>query len=349
MTRPPDQAGLDFGDTAPVPDDTLPSIGRKVTQLASHRRDKFQRLWEEAEAIHRESAASIGQVGYINRTLVQATLPHAEPKGNPPVWGRHAGAYSLVIQPGMYLRQETVVDTRGRTSTVEVPTSVGYPYGSKPRLILAWLGREVKAKREPVIQLGRSLSDFMSQIGIDSSTGGKTGSITYLREQMRRLFSARIMLTEDPKAGSRAFDQSYMQIAERQRLWWDTEGEDGPGRGPSMVRLNESFYRDMLDNGVPLDMRALKALKQSPLELDVYSWLTYRMVSVHTRTVVPWEALMLQFGTGTQNPRKFRFMLRRAMRSVLTVYSEARIDVDHDTGLVLLPSPTSVPKVRSIR
>ncbi|MGB5163119.1 MAG: replication protein RepA [Thermoanaerobaculia bacterium] len=40
------------------------------------------------------------------------------------------------------------------------------PYGRYPRLLMAWLTTEAVRTREPVLQLGPSLSSFMSQLGI---------------------------------------------------------------------------------------------------------------------------------------------------------------------------------------
>ncbi len=39
----------------------------------------------------------------------------------------------------------------------------------------------------------------------------------------------------------------------------------------------DSESRDRARPAVPIDLRALNALKGSPLALDIYSWLTYRM------------------------------------------------------------------------
>jgi len=43
-------------------------------------------------------------------------------------------------------------------------------------------------------------------------------------------------------------------------------------------------------------MRAFQVLKKSPLALDVYCWLTYRLCYLKTKTEVPWPALRGQFG-----------------------------------------------------
>ena len=50
-----------------------------------------------------------------------------------------------------------------------------------------------------------------------------------------------------------------------------------PNSFNSVVVLSAEFYDELVAHAVPIDLRALKALKSSPLALDIYSWLTYRM------------------------------------------------------------------------
>jgi len=322
----------------------------KVVSIDEARTRKFDRLYLEADAIAREDAWKAGEVGFISRTLVQATLPYKEIKGNPPVWGRTAGRYSLVIQPGVYLRDEATVDSSGRRRVSSQPTFIGYPYGTKPRLILSWLGREIKRKGERQIVLGKSLGQFMNALGVDSISGGRNGSITQVREQMRRLFSARIALIEDSTTRlttGHAVDWSMegMSIADSQRFWWDAKNPNQDALFDSTVTLSERFFNDMRDNGVPLDMRILRALKNSPLELDLYSFLTYRFFTLSKRTTIPWEYLQVQFGTATKSERRFRQQLRSALKSVLAVYTDAKVDPDSPAGLILFPSRSSVRKI----
>lgn len=295
---------------------------------------KFKRLFEEALAIQSHDAWKTGDVGFVNRVMVQATLPYKEPKGEPSAWGRRAGNTSLVIQPGMYLAKDA-------TSGEFRPKSLGYPFGSKPRLILAWLGREVKQQKSREISLGKSLSQFLSELGIDNASGGQRGTITQTREQMRRLFAARIALVDDVTPNQVNWSMEGMQIADRTQLWWDPARPDQGDLFESKVHLSERFYNELNTRSVPVDMRALRVLRASPFELDLYSWLTYRFFSLTKRTVVPWEALQMQFGSDEKNERKFRWQLRKALRSVLTVYQEANVDAA-PSGLVLMPSRTSV-------
>lgn len=100
---------------------------------------------------------------------------------------------------------------------------------------------------------------------------------------------------------------------------------------------------------VPVDIRALVALKRSSLALDLYSWLTYRMSYMRKRTRVPWSVLQHQFGLGypltARGLGNFRRNTLIALRKVEAIYPAiANRVVDTGGTLELLPSATHVPK-----
>ena len=96
-------------------------------------------------------------------------------------------------------------------------------------------------------------------------------------------------------------------------------------------------------HAVPIDLRALKALKSSPLALDIYSWLTYRMSYLRKPCLIPWEALKAQFGAAYGRPRDFKRKFLRHLRDVLHVYPGARL-CERPAGLFLQPSRTHLPR-----
>ncbi len=67
----------------------------------------------------------------------------------------------------------------------------------------------------------------------------------------------------------------------------------------SWIELGEKFDDAVTLSSVPVDLRALRALKRSPLALDLYAWLTYTaFVATKARKprTVPREALHAQMG-----------------------------------------------------
>ncbi|WP_169813148.1 replication protein RepA [Nocardia jejuensis] len=269
--------------------------------------------------------------------FTQTSLPYRDP-GDVPWWGRRNGDLSLTVQPGV------TVGPDGQTR------SIGYPYGTMPRLILTFLSTEAVRTKSPEIVLGNSLNEFMGSLGL-RSTGGKNGSITRMRAQSERLFKASLSI--EYKGDSKRQVGAKLSVASAYNLWWTEGGISDPSDSQaslftSVVMLSDEFFREVTAHPVPLDMNALKVLGGSALRLDIYAWLTYRMYSVRKQTTVPWELLWLQFGsTAADNRfrrRQFRLDFTRQMAQVLTVYPQAKVDAT-ESGLVLYPSPTHVPPV----
>lgn len=128
----------------------------------------LQKLEDRAVSIMGTTAQEAKSLGFSTRVLVQASLPHREPQNDPRAWVRTNGNYSLIIQPG--------IDRNG--------ASIGFPYGNIPRLVLAYLTTSVVRTRSREIDLGRSLSAFMKDIGLYSN--GR--DIRRMKEQLQRLF-----------------------------------------------------------------------------------------------------------------------------------------------------------------
>ena len=116
----------------------------------------------------------------------------------------------------------------------------------------------------------------------------------------------------------------------------------------STVTLSAQFFEQVTESPVPIDLRAVRALKRSPLALDLYTWAT-RRVSYLTRPIlISWSSLQLSFGVGYADTPQGRFRFREnaldALRRVLVVYPQLRID-EQTRGLLLRPSATHVAKV----
>lgn len=274
-------------------------------------------LVNEALAIEAQAAQDAGALGFMARALTQATIPHSKKDGN-----------EFVRKNGYF------------TLTIIAPSSVGLPYGSIPRLLLSWVSTEVVRTRESTLVMGDSMSDFMRQLDL-KPTGGRCGSITRLRDQSMRLFSSMIRYTYSGQ--SKARHDGGFCIASNSYLWWDNPQAGDPWEKRSRVEITQEFYKEIIANPAPIDLRALKALKQSPMALDIYCWLTYRMSYLSRQTVIPWEALQMQFGSEYGRTRDFKEAFIGHLKAVCVVYPKARVEV-LEQGLKLMPSPTHVSK-----
>ena len=112
----------------------------------------------------------------------------------------------------------------------------------------------------------------------------------------------------------------------------------------SSVLLNETFFREVVDRPVPINMVALKVLarERSPMALDIYNWLTYRMSYLRKDQLVPWELLQLQFGGDYARTRAFKEKFLERLKLVKAVYRDVKVSVASE-GLILSPSPSHIP------
>lgn len=277
--------------------------------------DSLNSLIEQSLAIGDEDAREAGALGFMARAMVQATLPHSKVEGSEFV--RRNGKFSL---------------------TINAPSAIGLPYGSVPRLLLAWLTTEAVKTKSRELELGDSMAAFMGELGM-SPTGGARGDITRLKNQSRRLFNSSV--TASYEDDDKAADMGY-RLTDKSILWWHSKDPEQAGLWKSTVTLSEQFFNEVVDRPVPIDMRAIKALKRSPMALDIYNWLTYRMSYLKRPTVIPWAGVSMMLGSNYSEPRDFKKAFLYELRKVLVVYPQVKAEA-LDDGLLIKPSPTHIP------
>jgi hypothetical protein len=294
----------------------------------------FSRLLDAAVEIQMEPNAT--EIAFMARALVQATLPHSDP-GPVPIWGRTNGRLTLTIKPDWELDPKT-----------RVARSVGIPYGTIPRLLLFWITTEAVKTKARRLELGDSLSAFMRELGL-TPTGGRWGSIPRLREQMNRLFRAKISFDMCREAnGEQSTAWVDMQVAPKGELWWSHHQPDQPSLWKSWIELGDSFFEAICSAPVPVDLRALKALKSSPMALDLYAWMNYRTFTLECngkQQFVSWRGLVQQLGADYADLDNFRKKAKAAIKKVKLVSPSIQVDYV-DGGLVLKPGKTAIAPKR---
>lgn len=267
---------------------------------------------ERPEFLH----AVLCQVGMPRRRLTERTFE------------RTSGTASLKIDAG------ELWDGR---RWVEQPL----PYGAPPRLVLVHVSGEAVRTRSPVVEVGHSIRGFMRELGMDP--GGR--ELARFKRQTCALAACTMRLGTVSRDGSprtvtaqpiESFEAWLHPTGEQRTLW------------PGMLELSARFYETVLAHAVPLDPRALAALRGSALALDCYSWLAHRLCRVRKPegVKVTWRNLRDQFGQEYRDPRDFRRKILRALRAALAAYPHARVE-QVDGGLVLRPSPPPIRKTIS--
>lgn len=303
-------------------------------QLSLSSRD--ERLIDTGVVIGQQEAAP-EERAFLTRYLIQATLPHRQPRGNPPIWHRTNGNYSLTVRPGW------VTDPRTRA-----PHCVGYPAGSLPRLLMFWLTTEAVRTGSRRLVLGNTLADFMKALGLNHRNGGpgsERSDRARLRLQMDRLFRATISFEYTNVTVNRWLD---MQIAPKGEMWWSLGSSDRQSTlWENWIELGEAFYESIISSPVPVDVRALRELRQSPLALDLYAWSAYKTYCV-SRSGRPqrlsWRQLHEQLGADYTDTQNFKKKAKAALRRICVVYPGLRLE-DVPGGLIIKPGrPAISPK-----
>lgn len=270
------------------------------------------------------------EAAFMARQLVQCTLPHANP-GNIPLWKRSNGNLVLGIQQGYDLKSGQ---------------ALGYPYGSIPRLLLFWITTEVLRVGQRRLELGRSLHAFMKKLGLDPSSRGKRSDAVRLKDQMRRLFGAHISFDQTVSDGTTIGQRwLHMPVAPKGELWWDPKQPNQDDLWGSWIELGEEFYRAITQAPIPVDMRALQALRRSPLALDLYAWCCYRTFAVARSGkphFVSWAALMEQLGTDYTDRKDFKRHATGALKKIQAVYPGLNLEFKPG-GVQINPGRLAIP------
>lgn len=283
------------------------------------------KLIENAIILEEEDAKEAGRLGYMARTLVQATLPHSDPKTNEFV--RVNGHYTLEMI---------------------APSSVGLPYGSIPRIILAWITTEAVRTKNKHIYLGENLSSFLHKLGFEN-TGGKRGDITRVKEQLKRLLKTHISISYIYKNVEQI--KNIQAISQSQSLWL-TNNQDATVIWQTELILNQEFFEEIINHPVPIDLGVIQEIKNSSLAIDIYCWVTYRCFSLKRDTLIPWDKLFLQFGTGYSDDKSGRYAFKKRfieqLNKVCLMYSRLNVDAQ-PSGLFLKRSlPHITPKSKEL-
>ncbi|MBC8427546.1 MAG: pirin [Proteobacteria bacterium] len=275
-------------------------------------------ILDTAIDIHENDAREAKQIGYGARALIMATLPHRDPKTN--FYERVNGGYKLSIL---------------------APPNVGIPYGVIPRLVMIYLTKRCIETKNREIKLGDNLSEFMKELGLNV-TGGKYGTITSLRKQIKRLFKCTISFEYSDKKTDYGRN---IYIADEYYLFWEDSNDIETPK--NTVILGERLFNEIVNHKVPIDLRAIKCLRRSALALDIYMWSTWRVYSIKKPTLISWGDLRIQFGSDYSDTAKGKYTFKRnfveQLSKVKAVYPKLDAFPGED-GLILSPSPTHVPK-----
>lgn len=304
-------------------DDTLDLFGLPVTPTSSIPR-KTKRLIEAAASI---AAGPPERTDFLHAVLCQVGMPRKKALGRS--FERSSGSASILLEAGKLWNGTHFVDQP-------------LPYGAKPRLVMIHVSTEAVKTRNRTIPLGDSIRQFLIALGIDP-TGGKRGNYTMFKRQMEALAACRMTL--GMTAGGRAQTIDAKPISKFEA--WLTPDDGQLAMWPGLLELSQEFYDTLIEHAVPLNHEAIVSIKDSAMDLDVYSWLAHRLCRVNKAdgVSVSWKALKEQFGQEYERMTHFRAEFLDSLRQVSAVYPDAKLE-QTNIGLKLYPSRPPIPKTQ---
>lgn len=263
-----------------------------------------QRLADAAVAIRSDPSP---RVDFLHSLLCQIGMPRRFTDAR--TFERRNGHASILIEAGKLW---------DGSDWVEQPL----PCGAIPRLVMVHVSSEAVRTRSRSVEVGHSTRQFLTTLGMQTS-GGARGGYRALKRQIQALAACRLSLGMQSEGRVTTIDAKPIR---RFEAWLHQDGGQGT-LWPGVLELSEEFYGTLVEHAVPLDPRALAALRHSAMALDVYAWLAHRLrrVAGAGGTKLSWRNLYEQFGQEYRSAKDFKKQFRQALRQALVVYPDARV------------------------
>jgi len=320
-------AKVDNAKKAPAQKRRSSATKKATTTSGSEKADKPRKQPTRADIALIDASAQImetpptgNDLAFNHGILCQVGLPRAKVEGGS--FLRQSGDAWVHVQAGL------LDEGKG-------PVQQPVPYGPLPRLALAWVSTYAVRHKAQEIPIGESAAEFMRLMGMERE--GRRYST--LRTQMHALAACRLQM------GFKGRTYNAQPI-EHFDAWINDKDSDQRPLWPGTLSLSDSFYNILMERPVPLDNRALLALKGSALALDIYCWLAHRLHRIEGRPLVlHWRSIREQFAqeyTGKDPDKDFKKKFLPALHKVLMVYPDAKVK-QVTGGLLLMASPPPVP------
>lgn len=304
-----------------MPRNNSTELGKKATDSYPKEPKSIAKFIEEALMLQTEEARQAGALGYMSKTLVQATMPHSKPKES--TFIRRNGHYTL---------------------TMMANPDFGLPYGSLARLLMSWMTTEAVQTKNRQLVLGDNLSSFMGELDL-VPTGGRWGSITRLKDQLKRLISCSVQFKYEDEEQLRFRKIDPVESAD---LFWTPRDPEQGALFESTITLSQPFFEEAVKSPIVFRLETLKLLKQSSMAVDLYIWTTYRNSYATKPFYIPWEALQMQFGADypltQRGKRDFKRNFLLALKKVAVAYPDAAKLRDEGKNLLFIPGQPDVAK-----
>jgi hypothetical protein len=214
----------------------------------------------------------------------------------------------------------------------------GLPFG-QDRLLLLWIATMAVWQKTREIHF-RSAAAILEAFGLP-----KDGRYyKRLIAGFERIFYSTFFFSNDQQVGEATImERQSFRFVKDAKLWYAEpdapQSEAVQPRPENVIVLSEEFWREIQDHPIPVDLAVIKALADSPGNLDLYVWLVWRCWTAKGPACVPLfgpEGLVSQLGISEKlRQRDFRRQILQWLKVIRQLWPDCPVSVA-ETGTCLI-------------
>ena len=222
----------------------------------------------------------------------------------------------------------------------------GLPFG-QDRLLLIWISSMATWQKNRVIRF-RSAAMILETFGLPKDGRYYKRLIAGFE---RIFYSTFYFASDEQDAEAVVITRASFRLVKDLRLWYlkenGFENVPGPHRPENLIVLSEEFWREIQEHPIPVDLSVVRALADSPGNLDLYVWLVWRCWTARAPASVPLfgpGGLISQLGISERlRERDFRRQIVQWLKLTQQLWPECPVTIAEDgTCLLVKPTKTSV-------
>ncbi len=264
-------------------------------------------------------------IGFLPAAAVQCFFPQKRLPEGEREWSVSHGNTTLEVSAGR-------IAVRGDPRKMR---TANVPYGRLARLLFAYVIGQVVKSKSPNIDMGTSLRNFMTRLGI--AIDGRAGK--KLTEAVEDLAAASFILGQ---WGDGTVHTEYARVVKQVSFWLEPDDGQRTFWTPEIV-LTDDFHDQVQAHRVPVDMDHLAQFR-SPRRMDLYTWLSHRTAQIPRGRSVRIALRELQpfFAPDIAEIRYFKRKLQIDLKTIASVWPHFNVEIQGDM-LVLHWSESPVP------
>jgi hypothetical protein len=223
----------------------------------------------------------------------------------------------------------------------------GLPFG-QDRLLLIWIATMAIWQKTREVRF-RSAAAILETFGLP-----KDGRYyKRLIASFERIFYSTFFFSSDQQVGEATLmERQSFRFVKDASLWYAKPGvrdaQKSHGPAANMIVLSEEFWREIQEHPIPVDLAVVKALADSPGNLDLYVWLVWRCWTAKGPASIPLfgpEGLVSQLGNSEKlRERDFRRQLTQWLKTIQQLWPECPARLGESGACLLIRADKNGPK-----